>query len=217
MAKRLSAEIKEKITLLYDNGNGLTLSEIARKTGFSYSSIYYLTKIRQRINLETGQPFISYTEYQDYLARQRTNPKTGKNFASRNEYGNYCIKLKKNPETGKRFTLLSEYENYHARQRTNPKTGKNFASHTEYKDYLAKQRMKRPENQELSSLIRKRLRELGKNQSWLAEKIGTRRVTISNYIKGKYAPKEYLLEKLYSSLDLPYKTLDDFVEDRALE
>src|SRR3989338_1286853 len=194
MAKRLSAEIKEKITLLYDNGNGLTLSEIARKTGFSYSSIYYLTKIRQRINLETGQPFISYTEYQDYLARQRTNPKTGKNFASRNEYGNYCIKL-----------------------RTNPKTGKNFASHTEYKDYLAKQRMKRPENQELSSLIRKRLRELGKNQSWLAEKIGTRRVTISNYIKGKYAPKEYLLEKLYSSLDLPYKTLDDFVEDRALE
>src|SRR3989338_7102870 len=171
MAKRLSAEIKEKITLLYDNGNGLTLSEIARKTGFSYFSIYYLTKIRQRINLETGQPFISYTEYQDYLARQRTNPKTGKN----------------------------------------------FASHTEYKDYLAKQRMKRPENQELSSLIRKRLRELGKNQSWLAEKIGTRRVTISNYIKGKYAPKEYLLEKLYSSLDLPYKTLDDFVEDRALE
>src|SRR3989344_267239 len=194
MAKRLSAEIKEKITLLYDNGNGLDISKIAQQIGVSYQAIYSLTRIKQRTNPETGKLFESQNEYNDYLIRQRTNPETGKLFASQNEYNDY-----------------------HIRQRTNPETGKLFASRTEYNDYHERQRTSRPENQELSDLIKKRLKELGRNQSWLAEEIEVTKQRVSQYVQGKSFPKEDVLQKLYSSLEVPYKTLEDFLDDRNTE
>ena len=171
MAKRLSAEIKEKITLLYDNGNGLDISKIAQQIGVSYQAIYSLTRIKQRTN----------------------------------------------PETGKLFESLTEYDDYHIRQRTNPKTRKLFASRTEYNDYHERQRTSRPENQELSDLIKKRLKELGRNQSWLAEEIEVTKQRVSQYVQGKSFPKEDVLQKLYSSLEVPYKTLEDFLDDRNTE
>src|SRR3989344_5564567 len=194
MAKRLSAEIKEKITLLYDNGNGLDISKIAQQIGVSYQAIYSLTRIRQRTNPETGKLFESQNEYNDYHIRQRTNP-----------------------ETGKLFESLTEYNDYHSRQRTNPETGKLFASRTEYNDYHERQRTSRPENQELSDLIKKRLKELGRNQSWLAEEIEVTKQRVSQYVQGKSFPKEDVLQKLYSSLEVPYKTLEDFLDDRNTE
>src|SRR3989339_808348 len=194
MAKRLSAEIKEKITLLYDNGNGLDISKIAQQIGVSYQAIYSLTRIKQRTNPETGKLFESRTEYNDYHIRQRTNP-----------------------ETGKLFESLTEYDDYHIRQRTNPKTRKLFASRTEYNDYHERQRTSRPENQELSDLIKKRLKELGRNQSWLAEEIEVTKQRVSQYVQGKSFPKEDVLQKLYSSLEVPYKTLEDFLDDRNTE
>src|SRR3989338_4895233 len=240
MAKRLSAEIKEKITLLYDNGNGLDISKIAQQIGVSYQAIYSLTRIkqrtnpetgklfesrneykdyhiRQRTNPETGKLFASENEYNDYLIRQRTNPETGKLFASQTEYNDYHIRQRTNPETGKLFESLTEYDDYHIRQRTNPKTRKLFASRTEYNDYHERQRTSRPENQELSDLIKKRLKELGRNQSWLAEEIEVTKQRVSQYVQGKSFPKEDVLQKLYSSLEVPYKTLEDFLDDRNTE
>src|SRR3989338_5713636 len=217
MAKRLSAEIKEKITLLYDNGNGLDISKIAQQIGVSYQAIYSLTRIKQRTNPETGKLFESRNEYNDYLIRQRTNPETGKLFASQNEYNDYHIRQRTNPETGKLFESLTEYNDYHIRQRTNPKTRKLFASRTEYNDYHERQRTSRPENQELSDLIKKRLKELGRNQSWLAEEIEVTKQRVSQYVQGKSFPKEDVLQKLYSSLEVPYKTLEDFLDDRNTE
>src|SRR3989339_508414 len=240
MAKRLSAEIKEKITLLYDNGNGLDISKIAQQIGVSYQAIYSLTRIKQRTNPETGKLFASENEYNDYLIRQRTNPETGKLFASQNEYNDYHIRQRTNPETGKLFESLTEYNDYHSRQRTNPETGKLFeslteyddyhirqrtnpktrklfASRTEYNDYHERQRTSRPENQELSDLIKKRLKELGRNQSWLAEEIEVTKQRVSQYVQGKSFPKEDVLQKLYSSLEVPYKTLEDFLDDRNTE
>src|SRR3989344_3738683 len=240
MAKRLSAEIKEKITLLYDNGNGLDISKIAQQIGVSYQAIYSLTRIKQRTNPETGKLFESRNEYNDYLIRQRTNPETGKLFASQNEYNDYHIRQRTNPETGKLFESLTEYNDYHTRQRTNPETGKLFeslteyddyhirqrtnpktrklfASRTEYNDYHERQRTSRPENQELSDLIKKRLKELGRNQSWLAEEIEVTKQRVSQYVQGKSFPKEDVLQKLYSSLEVPYKTLEDFLDDRNTE
>ena len=240
MAKRLSAEIKEKITLLYDNGNGLDISKIAQQIGVSYQAIYSLTRIKQRTNPETGKLFESRNEYNDYLIRQRTNPETGKLFESRNEYKDYHIRQRTNPETGKLFESLTEYNDYHSRQRTNPETGKLFeslteyddyhirqrtnpktrklfASRTEYNDYHERQRTSRPENQELSDLIKKRLKELGRNQSWLAEEIEVTKQRVSQYVQGKSFPKEDVLQKLYSSLEVPYKTLEDFLDDRNTE
>src|SRR3989339_802454 len=240
MAKRLSAEIKEKITLLYDNGNGLDISKIAQQIGVSYQAIYSLTRIKQRTNPETGKLFESRNEYKDYHIRQRTNPETGKLFASENEYNDYLIRQRTNPETGKLFESLTEYNDYHSRQRTNPETGKLFeslteyddyhirqrtnpktrklfASRTEYNDYHERQRTSRPENQELSDLIKKRLKELGRNQSWLAEEIEVTKQRVSQYVQGKSFPKEDVLQKLYSSLEVPYKTLEDFLDDRNTE
>src|SRR3989344_858600 len=217
MAKRLSAEIKEKITLLYDNGNGLDISKIAQQIGVSYQAIYSLTRIKQRTNPETGKLFESRNEYNDYLIRQRTNPETGKLFESRNEYNDYHIRQRTNPETGKLFESQTEYNDYHIRQRTNPKTRKLFASRTEYNDYHERQRTSRPENQELSDLIKKRLKELGRNQSWLAEEIEVTKQRVSQYVQGKSFPKEDVLQKLYSSLEVPYKTLEDFLDDRNTE
>ncbi|MDP3727934.1 MAG: helix-turn-helix transcriptional regulator, partial [bacterium] len=149
--------------------------------------------------------------------RQRTNPETGQPFASQTEYNNYHARQRTNPEIGKKFASLTEYQNYHSKQRTNPETGKKFASLTEYQNYHSKQRMKRPENQELSDLVKRRLKELGKNQSWLAEELGISRQVISYYVKGKSIPKGDILEKLYSSLDVPYKTLDDLLEGSDIE
>ena len=144
MPKRISNETKEEIMKLYDNGSGLSPIEIARQTGVSYPSVYGLTRVRQRVNPETGQPFESRSQYQDYRERQKVN---------------------------------------------------------------------RPENQGLGGLIRRRLKNLGKNQSWLAEEIGVTRQSVSLYVKGRSVPKDDLLQKLYSSLDVQYGILDDLLED----
>jgi transcriptional regulator with XRE-family HTH domain len=57
------------------------------------------------------------------------------------------------------------------------------------------------------------LKNLGKNQSWLAEEIGVTRQSVSLYVKGRSVPKDDLLQKLYSSLDVQYGILDDLLED----
>src|SRR3989344_2673496 len=77
------------------------------------------------------------------------------------------------------FASYGEYEEHLARQRINPETGQLFKSLTELRDYQARQRQRRPENKELGDLMRTRLRELGKNQSWLAGQIGVTRATVS--------------------------------------
>jgi plasmid maintenance system antidote protein VapI len=167
MPRRIPDEKREEIIRLYDNGGGMSPAEIARQTGVSYSSVYGLTKVRQRVNPETGEPFESQSQYQEYTARQRVNP-----------------------ETGEPFESLSQYQEYTARQRVN-----------------------RPENQGLSDLINRRLKELRRNQAWLAEEMGVTRQAVSLYVKGRSTPTNDLLQRLYSSLDVPYETLDDLLED----
>ena len=71
MPKRISNELREEISRLYDDGKGRSPAEISRQTGISYFSVYGMTKARQRINPGTGKPFESRTEYNDYSARQR--------------------------------------------------------------------------------------------------------------------------------------------------
>ena len=144
MRKRIPERAREEIIRLYDNGSGLSPAEIARQTGVSYSSVYGLTRIRQRVNPETGEPFESRNQYQEYTARQRVN---------------------------------------------------------------------RPENQGLSDLIKKRLKELGRNQSWLSREIGVSRQAVSKYVQGKYTPDNGVLEKMYSALEVSYQTLDDLLDD----
>ena len=98
MQRRIPQEVREEINRLYNDG--LRLSEIARQTGVSYPSVYGMTRARQKVNPETGEPFESYTAYRKHLARQKVNPETGEPFKSR-----------------------TEYEAYHARQRINRNKG----------------------------------------------------------------------------------------------
>lgn len=167
MPKKIPGKTRKRIIRLYDKGSGLSPPEIARRIGVSYSCVYGLTRIRQRINPETGEPFASRREYREYSAKRKINPETGGLYPSRSEY----------------------------------------------KKHSAMQRRKRPENQALSKLIKKRLNELRKDQSWLAGEMGVTRQAVSLYVRGKSVPKKDLLQKLYSSLDVPYKTLDDLLED----
>ena len=90
MSGRIPQEKKEEIQRLYDNGKGMSPAEIARQTGIPYQTVYRRTRkierLRQRINPETGKPFESLGQLQDYNARQRINPETGKPFESLGEY-----------------------------------------------------------------------------------------------------------------------------------
>ena len=149
--------------------------------------------------------------------RQRVNPETGQSFKSRGQLMDYQARQRVNPETGLPFESLSQLMDYQARQRVNPETGLPFESLSQYQEYTARQRTNRPENQRLSKLIQKRLKELGKNQSWLAEKMGVTHQTVSLYVKGRSTPTDDLLKRLYSSLDVPYKTLDDLLENSEME
>ena len=75
MPKRIPQETREEIQRLYDDGRGISSAKIARQTGVSYASVYGMTKVRQRINPETGEQFKSQTEYLEYLVRQRKERK----------------------------------------------------------------------------------------------------------------------------------------------
>src|SRR3989344_3468177 len=236
MPKKIPPETKEEIIRLYDNGRGLNPLEIVRQTGVSYSSVYGLTRARQRINPETGQPFESLSQYEEYRARQRINPETRQLFESKSQYDEYRARQKINPETGQHFESKSQLLDYHARQRINPETGQPFESLSQLLDYQARQRINpetgqlfeslsqlldyqarqlvdRAENKGLSVLIRTRLKELGKNQSWLAGEMGITHQAVSKYVQGTSVPTRDLLKRLYSSLDVPYETLDDLLED----
>ena len=191
MPKRIPQETREEIQRLYDEGRGISLAEIALQTGVSYASVYGMTKVRQRINPETGEQFKSQTEYLTHLARQRINP-----------------------ETGEQFKSQSERLDYLARQRINPETGEQFKSQTEYLEYLVRQRKERKRNRELSDLVKTRLRKLGKTQSWLAQQLGVSKQAVNSYANSVSIPQGENLNKLFVALEISDKpkSLDDLVE-----
>ena len=236
MAPRITEETRAEIRRLYNTGAGLSMTEIANLTGVSYSTAYKLTRLEQRINPETGQQFSSYGEYQTHLARQRASHgehqddlARRKGFSSRGEYQTHLAKQKGFSSRGeyqthlakqKGFASHGEYLDDLAKQKGFSSRGeykddlakrKGFSSGGEYEDHLARQRQERPQNQELSDLIKKRLKELGQNQTWLSQQMGVSRQAVSYYVQGKVIPKGEHLPKLYSALEVPYNTLDDLL------
>ncbi|MEK6904614.1 MAG: helix-turn-helix transcriptional regulator, partial [Nanoarchaeota archaeon] len=61
---------------------------------------------------------------------------------------------------------------------------------------------------------KKRLEETGRNQSWLAGEIEVSRQMVSFYANGKNIPKNDVLKRIFKSLDVPYSTLDDLLDNR---
>jgi ribosome-binding protein aMBF1 (putative translation factor) len=103
------------------------------------------------------------------------------------------------------FKTQHEYQQHLAKER-------GFKSEYEYRQYLTKKKQKRLENIELSNLIKRNLKKLGKEQNWLAEKLGVTKGTVSKYASGTYIPNYERLQKLFKVLKLPYKTIDDILE-----
>lgn len=114
---------------------------------------------------------------------------------------------------GVEFNSNNEYKNHLARRKINPETSQPFKSRSEYERHLAGQRQKRPENVALVNLIKNRLNRLGKDQKWLAEMISVTDEAVSGYIHGDYLPSSDRLTKLFSALEVHYKTLDDLVRN----
>lgn len=102
------------------------------------------------------------------------------------------------------------YSYTRARQRINLETGKPFESYVQYKEHQTRRR-----RHELSDLVRRRLKELGKNQSWLAEKVGVSRAAVSLYATGRNIPCDDIFRKVCYALEVPYRILDDLVRDNA--
>src|SRR3989344_1917416 len=206
MAPRITEETRAEIRRLYNTGAGLSMTEIANLTGVSYSTAYKLTRLEQRINPETGQQFSSYGEYQTHLAKQ-------KGFSSRGEYQTHLAKQKGFASHGEYLDDLAKQKGFSSRgeYKDDLAKRKGFSSGGEYEDHLARQRQERPQNQELSDLIKKRLKELGQNQTWLSQQMGVSRQAVSYYVQGKVIPKGEHLPKLYSALEVPYNTLDDLL------
>ena len=76
-----------------------------------------------------------------------------------------------------------------------------YGSKREYERNLEKERQKKKMNRELSTLINKRLNELGKNNFWLAGQIGVSRQMVDMYMKGKSYPKKAVYDRIEKALE----------------
>ena len=90
---------------------------------------------------------------------------------------------------------------------------KGYSSYAQYKRNLVEQNKKRPESKALSDLIKKRLVDLGETQFWLAHKINVSKITVSCYARGRCLPRNEILIRIFFALEVPYRTLDDLLEE----
>lgn len=137
------------------------MAQIARRTGVSYTVAYGLTRVQQR-------GFASYSEYRALLAKER-------GFSSHYEYVEDLLQQRG-------FSSDSQYREHLAQQ-------KGFLSDSKYREHLSKQRCQQQRNRKVSALVNQRLRQLGRNQSWLARQLGVSRQAASLYVQGKLVPR----------------------------
>ena len=100
----------------------------------------------------------------------------------------------------KGYNSISEYKKHLARQ-------KGYKSSREYEEHLALKNRKI--KIKFSFIIKKRLYELDKSQTWLAKKLEVSNSAIYRYISGYGIPKENLRKRMFKVLGIPYQTLDD--------
>jgi transcriptional regulator with XRE-family HTH domain len=67
--------------------------------------------------------------------------------------------------------------------------------------------------QKLSEIIRTRLAELGKTQTWLGREAGVTRATVSLYSQRKVIPKEDVFKKMCAALGIEYALISEVYEN----
>ncbi|MDP2362579.1 MAG: hypothetical protein Q8M94_02295 [Ignavibacteria bacterium] len=170
---------------------GLSVEEIRLQANVSYSAAYYFTRVKQR-------GFARLIDYRNDQAQK-------KGFKSHYEY---IKSLKRKGKTyihqkQKKFESSTDYMRDLARR-------KGFSTLTEYKNFLIRQRKKHPINRALGEMIKKRLKEIGKKEKWLADQLGVSKNTVCSYTSGTTKPAYRFQKKLFELLELPYQTTDDF-------
>jgi hypothetical protein len=189
MAKKIPEKVKEEIVRLYDNGNGLNPRQISERIDVSYSSVYKLTRLKQRMNPFTLKLFESDEEYKEFFAH--TN-----GFESYKEYEEYRART----------------NGFRSRASYNRAIEKGRKLKIKNEKRRQKEEKKKIMKQNLGDLILKRLEELGKNKTWLAREVGVTREAISKYSRGIYLPgDEDILRNLFSALDVNYKSLEELL------
>ncbi len=150
----------------------MTRAEIAKETGVSYGTVCNMTRAQH-----LGFP--STYDYQQHLLHER-------GFSSAFEYELFLARRKG-------FSSAQESREQLALDR-------GFASDFDYRQHLAGVRSTRTSNRKMSATINRRLSELGRNQSWLADQLGVSRQVVSQYAQGKLVPRGANLEKLVRAL-----------------
>lgn len=195
----------DRALILHLNEEGLSRVEIARRVGTSHQTVS-----RHVLSAEEG--FASIGERENYRARQKGHKSRyyyvlhtlrQRGFDSGHEYATDRIKRKGHES-------YQEYRDFLARQRGEVSFREQAHARyvrslglppEDYKKYVARrteQSKKLPEK--LSTLIRRRLERLGKNQSWLANQIGVSRQAVSSYTNRKTFPGPKFLIKIFSAL-----------------
>jgi len=183
MPRKISNKKIELMKKLHEEG--LSITDISKRAKVCYQTAYNYLSLKERGIGLAG-------EYYEYLARER-------GFNSVREY--YKDWFEK-----RGFRSARGYYEHLARER-------GFNSVREYKEYLDKIKQRKAKNQELSDLIKKRLKEIGKNQNWLANELGVTRQAVSLYALGKSIPSDDLLKELYLAIKIPDQTLDSLLEN----
>lgn len=192
---------KDKVQEIIDlHGNGLNNKEIARKLGISPASVGLYLKVRKegfnsqhdyKEHLAKERGYASWMEYQDDLARKR----------GYNSVGDYW-----RAKTLMRYRSMNDYRDQFAKHR-------GFESYKQYRKYLIHKKLKRQEYHELSDLINRRLKELGKTQAGLARELGITRQAVNLYSQGIAIPHREILVRLFGILQTSYKSLGELLND----
>ena len=122
-------------------------------------------------------------------------------FNSRAEYELYLIQTKRGYKSRAKYNKAMAKEKGHK-------------SYAKYCNSLAEERQQRNSNIALSCFLAEKSKEQGISQAELARQLGVSRQAVSMYAQGKMLPEEDVLLKIYSILNVPYKTIDDLFESK---
>ncbi len=189
------------------------LDYLAARHGFSSWKEFFSQRLQER-------GFSTKNKYQQQLAQDR-------GFSSRHKYeedlvrqqgyaSRYAYEQQKAKENGhsslheyhEKLATRKGYKSLYDQEKARLKR-RGFEDPTEYQADCAQQRQQQVQYQELSNLIRQKLRELGESQQWLAEQLGIAKSCVSNYAQGKLIPRQERLKKLYAVLGISRGTLED--------
>jgi transcriptional regulator with XRE-family HTH domain len=235
MPKRISNQTKGLIKQLYNDN--LPVEEIARRARVSYSeACVYVRALKQGFtspsdyfeHLAKQKGFDSHYKYRAKMAGAESYVEYHNNWAKKKgfasfkaykkhlalqkgfeSYGDYQANLagfesqaKRNEHLAKKrgFASFQEYRKHLAQK-------EGFTSEYAYRKYLAQQKPIKPENQELSNLIKQRLKEFGKNRYWLAKQTGIPSKIIYSYAEGRLTPSDENLKKIYSIFNKTIETI----------